>query len=127
MGSSSKSRLAALLPLLCMIHCVGTAVLATTLPAAALWLHSAWLEAGLALVSVVVIGLFVLRRPQLADGLTGLFLAAVALGVIGWAGGIEWARHGSLLMLIGVQALWLRERRRVVAAADCACHGHAVC
>lgn len=106
-----KGRIVGLLPLLCLIHCVGTAILASLMPAAALLLHNEWLEGLLSLFSVLLIGTLVLRGRSLADGLSILFGVTVLLGGVGWIGHFSWLRHGSLLLLVGVQLLWLRQRR----------------
>ncbi len=133
---SVKDRLAAMLPLLCLVHCAGTAVLASVMPAAAMWLHNEWLEGVLSLFSALLIGTLVLRRPSPLDAIAVLFGAAVAVGALGWICNLAWFRHGSLLMLVGVQALWFRDHRRRHHASHsdsahghvhdaCACTGHA--
>jgi hypothetical protein len=106
-----KDRLVGILPALCLVHCVGTALVGALMPAAALWLHSPWLEGTLSLLSALLIGALVLRRRAGFDLLTGLYAATVAVGLVGWVARIDLLRHGSLLFLVGVQLMWLRQRR----------------
>jgi hypothetical protein len=137
LGPSLKERLVGLLPLLCLIHCVGTAVLASLMPAAALWMENEWLEGGLSALSALLIGFLVVYRRGLS-WLGVLFASVVALGVAGWVGHYAWLRHGALVGMVAVQLLWLHQRRQssrqAVAAAgpgvaaagqaDCACTSH---
>lgn len=122
-GPSLKEKLLGLLPTLCLIHCVGTAVLGSLMPAVALWMHSPWLEGGLSLLSVLLIGALVLRRRAGFDLLTGLFLATVVVGAAGWLLRVDMLRHGFLLLLVGVQLMWLRQRRAQHSHDDA--RGHA--
>jgi hypothetical protein len=120
---SLREKFLGLLPTLCLIHCIGTAILGSLMPAVALWMHSPWLEAGLSLLSVLLIGVLILRRRVGFDLLTGLFLSTVAVGAAGWILRIDSLRHASLLFLVGVQLLWLRQRRAQHHHDDG--HGHA--
>ena len=110
-ATSLKERLIGLLPTLCLIHCIGTAIIGSVMPAAALWMHNPWLEGVLSLLSGLLIGFLILRRRAGFDLLTGLFLGSVGIGLIGWIAHLDFLRHGSLLLLVGVQLLWLRQRR----------------
>lgn len=122
-GPSLKEKIVGLLPTLCLIHCIGTALLGSLMPAVALWMHSPWLEGGLSLLSVLMSGFLVLRRRAGFDLLTKFFLVTVAVGIAGWLLRIDLLRHGSLLLLVGVQLMWLRQRRAQHSHDDG--HGHA--
>jgi len=115
-----RARIAALLPVLCLIHCIATALFAAALPAAALWLRSEWLEAALTALSVIVIGIPLLRRRDRdPEGLSlALFSAAVALSGLGWLYEQDPPRHLGLLLFVATQLVWLRSRR---AHSSCAC------
>ncbi len=115
-----RARIAALLPVLCLIHCIATALFAAALPAAALWLHSEWLEAAMTALSMLVIGAPLLRRRDRdPEGLSlALFAAAVALSGLGWLYGQEPPRHLGLLLFVATQLVWLRSRRE---RPSCAC------
>jgi hypothetical protein len=120
-SSRLRLRVAALLPVLCLIHCIVTALLAAALPAAALWLHSEWLEGTLTLLSALATGMPLLRRWGEHDrqGLSlALFLAAVTLSGVGWIYDQEPPRLLGLLLFIATQLAWWRSRRRQAA---CAC------
>jgi hypothetical protein len=132
LAPSLKERLVGLLPLLCLVHCVGTAILASVMPAAALWMENDLLEAGLSALSALLISVLVLRQRGLG-WLTLLLGAVLAVGATGWLVHSSWLRHGALLGLCAVQLLWLYERRlrarRLATAktadpAACACSGH---
>lgn len=143
----AKERLLGFLPMLCLVHCVGTGVLAVLMPGAALWMNSDWLEGLLSILSALLIGTLVLRpvpggaaRWATAESahrkgvywMRGLFAITILLGLCGWGFKVHFLRHGSLLLLIVVQLLWLRERRTVHRQgayhpqghehASCACH-----
>jgi hypothetical protein len=122
---SVKERLIGLLPMICLVHCAGTALLAAVLPAAALWMHNEWLEGLLSLLSALLIGTLVLRRRKAVDLIAVLFGATLALGLVGWIWDLSWLRHGSLLLLVGVQVLFMRERR--VLQHDHECHAAECC
>jgi len=130
--SFAKERLISLLPMLCLVHCVGTAVLASAMPAAALWMRSEWLEGLLSLLSALLTGAMVLRRRPSA-GIIAPFGATLLLGISGWVWDLSWLRHGSLLLLVGVQLLLLRQRHFHAhlwgegANAHAHTHSHASC
>lgn len=120
-SSRLRMRLTALLPILCLIHCVGMALFAAALPAAALWLRSDWLEGGLTFLSSIVIGGALVRRGPERDpeGLSlALFSAAMALCGLGWLYEQEVPRHIGLLLFVATQLVWLRSQR---AHRACAC------
>lgn len=124
-SSRLRTRLAGVLPVLCLIHCIGTALFAAAMPAAALWMRSEWLEGGLTVLSAVLIGGPVLRRDRDTDpeGLSlALFLAAVVLSALGWLYGQESPRHIGLMMFVATQIVWMRSRRGRAAACECAHH-----
>src|SRR5262249_48080737 len=121
---SFKERLIGLLPTLCLVHCIGTAIIGAVMPATTLWMHNPWLEGGLSLLSVGLIGTLILRGRAGLDLLTGLFLGTVAVGVVGWVAHIDFLRHGGLLLLVGVQLLWLRQRRAEHSHAPGHIHRH---
>jgi hypothetical protein len=125
---SPRSRLASLLPVLCLIHCIGTALFAAAMPAAALWMRNEWLEGGLTLLSAVLIGAQVLRRNPDSDpagASLAIYLSAVVMSALGWLYGQEWPRHIGLLLLVAAQLFWLRSRR-TRPSCDCVDHGHGV-
>ncbi len=127
-SSSLRTRLVGLLPVLCLIHCVGTALFAAAMPAAALWMRNEWLEGGLTLLSAVLIGLQVSRRSPDTDpaGVSlAIYLSAVVMSGLGWIYGQEWPRHIGLLLFVGAQLFWLRSRR-ARPACDCVNHRHSV-
>jgi hypothetical protein len=97
--------------MLCLVHCVATALLASLMPAAALWLHSDWLEGPLSILSVLIIGAMVLRRRRGIDRLSAFFLLSVSVGGAGCLLDVSFMRHGGLVLLVAVQGLWLLERR----------------
>lgn len=125
-----RERIVGILPLLCLIHCVGTAIVAVAMPAAALWMRNEWLEGGLTALSAILIGSLVLRRRPAGDGddvsdpinpSVALYIAAVVLAAIGWLYDADWLRHGSLLLLVATQLVWLRARgRRPLQTCECA-------
>lgn len=125
---SLRSRLVSLLPVLCLIHCVGTALFAAAMPAAALWMRNEWLEGSLTLLSAILIGVQVLRRSPDRDpagASLAIYLSAVGLSALGWLYGQEWPRHIGLLLFVAAQLTWLRSRR-TRPACDCVEHRHSV-
>ncbi len=120
-ASRLRSHVAAFLPVLCLIHCIATALFAAVLPAFALWLQSEWIEAALTLISLLLIGGPLVRRSPDHDreGLSlALFAAGVALIGLGWLYGQEPPRHLGLLMLVATQLVFWRSRR-TQRACDC--------
>lgn len=119
------SRLLAAVPALCFVHCVGSVGLALALPAAAsLWSSSDWLEGPLWLVSLVVVGVMLLRRKMTRSASAAMFMLALSAGGLGFIQDVELAKRVSLLLLVGIQVISWRQQRSLVAARVCACHGH---
>ena len=121
------SRVLTALPALCFVHCVGSVALTLALPAAAsFWSAGEWLEGPLWLISMIVVGVILLRRGMTLGGISALFVLAMAVGGVGFLKDVELAKRASLLLLVGIQVLSWRVQRRLVRVPVCACHSHRI-
>lgn len=120
-------RILATVPALCFVHCVGATVLALALPTvASLSSAGEWLEAPLWLLSLLVVGMMLLRRGMARSGAAALFGLALTIGTLGFLKDLELAKRVSLLLLIGLQVLSWRQSRRPAVVPACVCHGQRI-
>jgi len=98
-------------PILCAVECTGRAVLTAFLPQLlSAWSESEGLERGLWALSVVMAAVSVWRSGTRPLYVPGLFLLAVATGVVGIVADEDGAMKASLAGIVLVQLATLRLR-----------------
>lgn len=113
-----QEKLGGVVSVLCLIHCLGTAVVALLLPALASQLRIEWLEGVLTLAAVLLIGRSLRQQDEKQLPLpVGLFVAALLALLCGVVFGKEIGQQIGLFLLVLTQLAMLRGRREV----SCAC------
>lgn len=108
---------------LCLIHCVGAAVLAPLLPGVlGLTAGTTWLEPVLWVVSVIVSG-FGLRSGHAKKEAVVVWIAAGVLGAVGIAMDAEIVGRVSLGAIVTVQVATAARRWRTHRTSCAACGG----
>jgi hypothetical protein len=115
--SSRLDRIAMALSGLCLVHCVGTALLLGLLASAGGVLGKPIIhEVGLSLA--MIIGIVALSRGMLDHGkIMPAAVGAVGLGVMAWALTLHEAGHEPLYTMAGVSILALAHRFNIKAGA----------
>jgi hypothetical protein len=124
--NKAMTALGPLLSALCLIHCVGFAVLAPLLPGVlAACLKVAWLEPCLWIATTAVTG-WTLRGAQFPRrALVRAWFAATALGLVGMMLEIDTMVHLSFAANVAIQAamVWRRWREHQTSCTRTDCQG----